>query len=40
MGLKIFAAVAVQTKISGLAPGPGFITGYGQVTRQALPIFI
>ncbi len=40
MRLTIFRAVAVKTKISGLAQGPGFIAGYGQVTLQALLIFV
>lgn len=31
--------MAVKTKISGLAHGPGFSAGYGQVTRQALLIY-
>ena len=40
IGLTIFGAVAVKTKISNLARCPGFIAGYGQVTLQARLIFV
>ena len=40
MGLTIFGAVAVKTKISDLAQGPDFISANCQVTLQALLIFV
>jgi hypothetical protein len=40
MGLTIFRAVALKAKISGLLHGPGIIAGNGQVTLQALAIFV